>query len=222
MMTEEIHQYILAQCPKAMRKQLMGKVVVVHVLNLCIVWEIPREQIEQEGGGQSPTPPHQSAKPAHPVNSSKHQPAQSHPHPLSLFGQKPPNPQGPPQAQHESSGGIHEGEAVVEEVGMAEAPKEGSEEGGWGIEEALGGEEEEGEGEEGGKDAEESVLGKSGTEEVEGEDLGIVEVGHDEVVIEFIGGGMVEEEEVSGVMEVEAFIGEEGAAPGKTRIGIAG
>jgi len=105
---------------------------------------------------------------------------------------------------------------------MAEAPKEGSEEGGWGIEEALGGEEEEGEGEEGGKDAEESVLGKSGTEEVEGEDLGIVEVGHDEVVIEFIGGGMVEEEEVSGVMEVEAFIGEEGAAPGKTRIGIAG
>ncbi|WP_231725879.1 hypothetical protein, partial [Chthonomonas calidirosea] len=110
---------------------------------------------------------------------------------------------------------------VVEEVGMAQSPQEGSEEGGRGIEEALGWEEEEGEGQEGEKDAEEAVLEEAGTEEVEGSDLGVVEVGHDELIIEVIGDGVMEEELVSGVMEVEAFIGEEGAAPGEARICIA-
>nr|WP_231730001.1 hypothetical protein [Chthonomonas calidirosea] len=51
--------------------------------------------------------------------------------------------------------------------------------------------------------------------------MGVVEVGHDELIIEVIGDGVMEEELVSGVMEVEAFIGEEGAAPGEARICIA-
>nr|WP_231730000.1 hypothetical protein [Chthonomonas calidirosea] len=74
-----------------MRLKLYRDIVVIHVLNLGGMWEIPPEEIEEEGSEepstppaqQAPivlsiptppngTPPHQRPKPSNPIHRSQH------------------------------------------------------------------------------------------------------------------------------------------------------